>query len=319
MLAPALLNSLAAVIAIVLSGIGSGIGQGIAGSGAIQAMFRQTKGTSHIIRAMILGLALVESGVILALVITLITLFGGPQALTIGTGLAKMGMGLAIGFSALAISIASSFAVKSICISISRQPFFAQKILTLMLLSQSIIEAPAVFAFIIALLIKVNITSSLSTFEGIKFLAAGIAIAIGAIGPSIGQAIFANSSCKAVGLNKEIFGKLFSFALLCQAIIETPIIFNLVIAIIIIYKPIAASNPFSSSIIYLVAALTISIGSIGTAISTGYTASKSTIPIALNPDHYPLFIRVTLLAQAIIESAAIYALIIALILVTKTL
>jgi F-type H+-transporting ATPase subunit c len=171
MFIPEILHALSVGVAVILGGIGSGIGQGIAGLGALQAMSRQSKGSDHVVRTMILGLALIESGVILALVITLMILFGGVKVMTIGLGLAELGMGCAIGFAALATSIAASFAVKAACESISRQPFFSQKIVTLMLLAQSIIGAPSVFAFIVALLIKVQLTGQITVIEGIKYLA----------------------------------------------------------------------------------------------------------------------------------------------------
>lgn len=320
MLSAELLHALAAGIAVVLGGIGSGLGQGIAGLGALQAMSRQKTGTDQIVRTMVLGLALIESGVILALVITLMMLFAGAPNLTLAIGLSEMGMALAIGLASIAISISSAFAVKAACESIARQPFFTQKIVTLMLLAQSIIGAPGVFAFIIALLIKVKISDTLTVVEGIKFLAAGFTIGVGSIGPSIGQAIFARSSCMAAGLNRKAFGKLLTFSLLSQAVIQTPIIFCLVIAITIIFKQIAATTtPFIAAVTFFSPAFTISVGSLGTAVAIGYAASKSSRYVVLDEKNYPLFIRSSLLAQAIIESAAIYALIVALILMTKTL
>jgi F0F1-type ATP synthase membrane subunit c/vacuolar-type H+-ATPase subunit K len=61
---------------------------------------------------MVLGLALIESGVILSLVITLMLLFGGTTKITLGIGLSELGMGLSIGLAALSISIASAYAVR---------------------------------------------------------------------------------------------------------------------------------------------------------------------------------------------------------------
>ena len=320
MLSPQFFHTMAVASAIVLGGIGSGIGQGIAGYGALQAMTRQAAATSHIVRTMILGLALIDSGVILALVITLMILFAGPSSLTLGAGLAELGMGLAIGLSALAISIASAFAVKAACQSIARQPFFYQKIVTLMLLSQSIVSAPGIFSFIIALLIKTQISNTTTTIEGIKLLAAGATIGIGSIGPSIGQGIFSSASCIAAGLNKENFGKLLPFSLLSQAVVQTPLIFCLVIAIMIIFKPVTAiSSEFISAVTFFSPAFAISVGSMGTAIAIGYTASKSCYAIVMDAKNYSVFVRTSLLAQAIIESAAIYALIVALVMMTKTL
>jgi len=320
MLTPKILHLSAAGIAIVLGGLGSGVGQGIAGLGTLEAMGRQPMVSNHIIRTMILGLALIESGVILALVITLMLLFGKADGLTMAAGLSELGMGLAIGLSALAVSVASSLAVKQACVSIARQPFFAQKIITLMIISQSIIGAPVIFSFIIAMLIRTQIKPDISIIHGIKYLAAGFTIGFGSIGPSVRQAILSKASCMAAGLNKKSFGKLLTFSLLSQAVIQTTLVFALVVSITIIFKPIKAiTDPIIGLVSFFPPGIAISLGSLGTAIALGYAASKSCKPIALDSENYPLYLRTSLLAQAFIESAAIYALIIALVLMTRKL
>lgn len=319
MLMPELLHTMALGSAIVMGAVGSGIGEGIAGYGALEAISRQILGTEQVFRTMIFGIALIESGVILALVITLMILFGGSEVLSVGSGLAELGMGCAIGFAALGVSIASSFAVRASCVSLTRQPFFSQKIITMMLLSQSIIEAPVVFAFIIALLIKTQITSTMTIIEGIKLLAAGLAIGVGSIGPSIGQALFTNSSCIAIGLKKEAFGRLLTFSLLSQAVVQTPVIFCLLISIMTIYKPVLGiSSSIVAAATFFSPAFAIAIGSCGSAIGIGFSASRSSYFVAMNPENYPVLIRASLLGQVLIESSAIYALIVALVLLTKT-
>ncbi len=317
MLTPEILHYLAVGLAVALGSIGTGIGQGIGAYSAIDALSRQKDGNDQVFRAMIIGLAFIESGVILALVITLITLFGGGATMTMPIAVAEIGIALAVGIAATAISIASSFALKSACQSIARQPFFAQKILTLMMLAQSIIEAPVVFAFIIALVIRSNFSESMTIFDGLKFLSAGICMSLGCIGPCIGQGIFASASCQAAGLNKDAYNRIFPFSIINEAVIETPLIFCLLVSILLIYLPISEFKPIASTINFLVAGLTIGLGSFGTAISAGFVAGKSCYQIALEPENYSVLFRTTILSQAFIESSAIYTLIIALSLITR--
>ncbi|MFA5075281.1 MAG: ATP synthase F0 subunit C [Candidatus Babeliales bacterium] len=317
MLAPEFLHYCAVGITVALGSIGTGIGQGIGAFSAINALSRQKSGRDNIFRAMVIGLAFVESGIILALVISLIMLFGGGIKITMPIAIAEIGIALAIGVAATAISIGSSFAVKSACTSMSVQPFFSQKILTLMLLSQSIIEAPVVFAFIISLIIRTNFSPTLTIFEGVKLLAAGLCITLGCLGPCIGQGIFANSSCRAAGLNKNAYNKIFTFSIINQAVIETPLIFCLLISVFIIFLPVPILNPFTSTINFLVAGITIGMGALGTSTSAGLVASKSCYQIALEPENYSILFRTTILAQAFIESNAIYALLIAIFLAIR--
>ena len=84
----------------------------------------------------------------------------------------------------------------------------------MMLLAQSIIETAIVFAFVVALLMQMALSNTSPWYEGIKFLAAGIAMALGCIGTSAGQGIFSHAACRSVGLNKNAYNHLFPFALL---------------------------------------------------------------------------------------------------------
>ena len=316
MITPEILHYLSAALTIAVGAIGGGIGQGIAGSNVMAAMDRQPTGNDNNFKVLVLGLALIESGIIIALVVTLLLLFTSAETITWGIAYAEIGIGIAVGIAAAATSIASAFPVKAASEAISRQPFFAQKILTTMLLSQSIIEAAIIFSFIIALLIRFNISGATTMYEGVRLMAAGIAMGIGCIGPSIGQAIFAHSSCKALGINKKAYSKIFPFTLLSQAVTETPLIFCLLISLIIIYTP-AATNEFFQAAAILTAATTIGLGSIGTATGIGYTASKASLQIAREPENYPVIVKTALLIEAFIESSVIYAMIVSLLLIMK--
>jgi F-type H+-transporting ATPase subunit c len=148
-------------------------------------------------------------------------------------------------------------------------------------------------------------------------LASGIAIGFGGIGPSIGQAMLASSSCTAAGENKDAFNKIFTFSILSQAIIETPVIFCLIISMLLLFRSVPVSSIIPAYVPFLIASFTISFGTLGTAIGSGFTAAKSSLSIAKRPDHYTLLLRTSLLSQVIIESAAIYALIISLVITTK--
>ncbi len=315
MLTPEVLHYFSAGLGIFLGGMGAGIGQGIAASAVQEAMTRQPSGNMANFRAMIIGLALIESGAIIALVTTMVTLFGGFAEPSWNIALAELGIGLAVGVAAAAISIASSCVVKAATQATARQPFFAAKILTFMLIAQSIIEAPAIFAFVIALLIKNQITPTLEFYESLKLFASGIVIAVGCIGPSTGQALFAYSACFSIGVNKHAYNKLFPFALMNEAIIETPMIFCVLFAMLMIYSPTGQAATFVSALKAITATATIGVASLASAVGMGFVASRSCYQISMDPTTYGSLARSTLLAVAFIESTMIYALIVGLFLI----
>ena len=73
---------LAAGLAIGLGAIGSGIGMGTAIGGACEGTSRNPEAGGRILTTMIIGLAMIESLTIYALVIALILLFGNPYITT---------------------------------------------------------------------------------------------------------------------------------------------------------------------------------------------------------------------------------------------
>lgn len=317
MITPEMLHYLSAGLSICLGAVGAGLGLGIAGLGVQDSMTRQPTGNLASFRAMVIGLALIESGAIVALVNALLILLGGTSNITMDYARVELGIGLAVGVAAAAISIASSFVVKAAAGAIARQPFFATKILTFMLISQSIIEAPAIFAFITALLARAQLVPSIDYYQSLKLFSSELVMAMGCIGPSIGQSLFAYAACTSVGLNKNSYGKIFPYALLSEAIIETPMIFCVLFSLLMMYTPLDPNALFTSSIKCLVAALTVGLGALGSSIGIGYVASASSYQISLDPGLYALVARSTLLAVAFIESSMIYALIIAMLLIMK--
>ena len=311
---PELLHYCAAGLPLLLGALGGGIGLGIAGRGAHEAMERQGSANPSIFRSTVIGLTLIEGSAVIALITTLILLLARHKAITWELAYAELGIALAVGISAMSVSIASSFVVKAATQAIARQPHFTQKILTFMLISQSIIEAPVLFAFIIAMIIHNDLQRTINMGDGLELLAAGIAIALGCIGPCIGQAIFSHASCTAIGMNKNIYNKIFPFALLNQALIETPVIFCMLFSLItLLVGP--DLPPLIDGYKHLIASGCIGIGAIGASIGIGYVASRSCYPIALEPSTYSVIARTSFLAAVFIESSVIYALIVALLLI----
>ena len=129
--------------------------------------------------------------------------------------------------------------------------------------------------------------------------------------------IFAYAACTAVGKNKKSYDKIFPFSLLSEAVIETPMIFCLLLAFIILFLP-PLADQFAEQVAAIVsAAFALGMGSIGTAVGIGYAASRSCYQIAREPKNYSVIVRMTLLVEAFVESSVIYAMIIALMLIMK--
>jgi len=303
-------------LTVALNAVGVGIGQGLTTSGAIGSMNQQPAARDGIAKTAVLAMALIETSAIMGTFVSLLLLFG-PQtaAQTPYVSLSQLGIALAMCISGVTIGVVSSLPTRAACQAIARQPFFAQRILRFMLISLSLIQTPIIFGLIVALVIQGQLATVTTMRESMRLFSSGLCIGLGSAGPSIGLALFAKAACTGIGLNRNAYGKLLSFTFVSQAIIETPIIFSLVISIILLFiVPSSRYENFIDSIIFFAAALCTSIGTIGPGISSGRTAASACRQIALQPTLHPIVSRASMFAQGLIETCAIYPVLISLIL-----
>jgi F-type H+-transporting ATPase subunit c len=71
--------------------------------------------------------------------------------------------------------------------------------------------------------------------EAAKFLAAGLAIGLGAIGSGIGEGIIASKALEAIGRNPEAAEKITPLMFVTMAIAESTAIYALVISLILLF------------------------------------------------------------------------------------
>ncbi|PCI74281.1 hypothetical protein COB28_01720 [Candidatus Dependentiae bacterium] len=314
---PEYLHYIGIALSIAIAAIGTGLAQGYASSGIMRAMSRQEMGGDAIRRALMIGLVFIESGAILALVLSFFLLTHEFSVITFPIGLVHCSMGICMGFVTAVMALASGCAVVAAAESIARQPAFSQKILSFMMISQTFIEAPVILAFVLLLIINTNIEESISLAEAIKLSIAASGIAVGAIGPAIAQSYFSAASGRAIGLDRNAYGRIFSFSLLTQAIIETPVIFVLISTLFVIFKVLPPVGTFTTVYSLLPALLVVSVGTSSAAIGVSAVASKSCRLIALDASLYTRIFRTSFIAQAFIESCGIYALVVGLLMILR--
>lgn len=71
--------------------------------------------------------------------------------------------------------------------------------------------------------------------EAAKYIGAGIAIGLGAIGPALGEGNIAAKAMEAIGRNPEANGKIAPLMFVAMAITESTGIYALVVALIILF------------------------------------------------------------------------------------
>lgn len=302
--------------AVGVTSVSVGIGESLASLSALNAINIQPHARGEIARTAIIGMALVETAAILGVIIAVLLLFSArPAEPNFYSNLAEMGIAFALCITGFVSGLVSALPTRAACLAIARQPFFAQKITRLMLITQSLLQGPIIFSFIIALIISYQAADATTLGDSLRLMASGLCIGLGSIGPSIGLAIFAQNACRGLGINPQAYNKILSFAIISQTIIETPIIFSFVIAMTLLIMTSTTDASSIQGIAFLAASLCTGFGMTGPGISSGKTAAEACKQITINPDAYSMLSRVSLFAQGLIETCAIYAVLISFLLI----
>ena len=302
---------------IALSSISVGVGEGLISWSALKNIDRQPTAQEDILRVAIIGMALVETVAVLGLLISILLLFYTSQnSGDIFANYAEIGIIASMGITGLTIGLASAVPAQAACDAVARQPFFAQRISGFMLMTQVITQTPIISAFLVALFIQNQSASIVTITDSLRLIASGLCVGLGSIGPAIGLSTFAKAAVTSLGKNSKTYDKLLSFNFISEALIETPVIFCLLIAITLLFAvPYATTENMIDGIIFLAAALCTGLGTVGPGISSGITSAAACTQIGNNLDSYNILSRTSILAQSLIETIVLYSIILSLLMI----
>ena len=304
-------GSIASIVAF--SAFAVSFGEAFASISGLQALARQPSARAEITRANILGIALIETAAAFSILIAILLLgWTSRTPLPLPAIIAECGICIAMVCTSSIIGIVAGLPVKAACDAIARQPFFSQKIISFMVITLALLQTPLISALMISLFIKIQMNFVTNVYDGMRLFASGIAIGLGSLGPCTGLALCSEMAIVGVGINRKIFTKILSFTLISGAIIETPIIFSLIVALLLIFvitplKP----DAFVRAIGCISATCCIGIGTLGVGIGSGRVARAAAAQIAKNPEEYSSIVRTSFFAQGLIETCVLYATLIA--------
>ena len=153
-----------------------------------------------------------------------------PIEFTLGTALAGVGAGIAIGFAGFGSAFGQGIAAASSVGAIAQDgDFFARGLIFTVLM-----ETQAIYGFLIAILLMVfsGMLSGgpyLGLGPGLVAVGAGIAIGFAAFGSALGQGIAAASSVGAIVEDEDMFAR----GLIFTVLMETQAIYGFLIAILL--------------------------------------------------------------------------------------
>jgi len=137
---------------------------------------------------------------------------------------------------------------------------------------------------------------------------AGLAVGLGGIGAGFWEALIGAAAMNAILRNPEMKGKLMTFMILFIALDETVAIYGLIIALQILgIDPASMINPH----MYVAAGLAVGLPGFAVGIWEGLVARTAIENMGKNPELSSTFMVLTILWMALVESAAIYGLVVA--------
>jgi len=227
---------------------------------------------------------------------------------------ALLGGGMAIGFGAIGAAIGEGYTAAMANWAISQNTKNSGDIIKTMLVGQAIAESSSIFALVIAIILLFTDfgTGSIVTVCGI--LGAGLSMGLGAIGSGIGAGLPAAGACTAKAQRPELGGRLMTNMLVGSAVCQTPAIFALVIAIMLLFMKFPTAGPLKA-VALLGAGLCMGFGAIGSGLGSGFAGKESCLGTARQPEMAGQLTTTMLIGSAVCQTPAIFAIVVSLMLI----
>lgn len=256
--------------------------------------------------------------------VTFVEIINDPQVLDSSKYLAA---GLAMGFAAIGPGVGEGYAAGRAVVGIARQPGQAGSLLRNMLIGQAIAETSGILGLVIAIILVARGAGEIADWAvGAALIGSGLAVGMSAIGPGVGSGLAAGKALDSIGRTPEATGKVTLTMLIGQAMSQNAAILGFLVSIMLMgvaRESLAADDPgYWASIIvkvgkYLGAGICMGMGAVGPAIGIGYAAAMAVEGIGRRLERASLLQRTMFVGVAVSESTAIYALVIALLLMMK--
>lgn len=307
-----LLHYLTIASAVCFGSVSAGIGEALISIAALRASDRQPHAHGSIVRAAILGMAVVETTAILGIFVAILLLKSDVTLHAWYPSLANIGIIAAIGIPGIVLGIACSRPAQASCIAIARQPISQKQITAFMLMTQALIETPLIAGLVVTLLIYQQAPHITQLGDCLRLIASGLCVGIGSIGPALALSDFARAACTGIGINPDAHKPLLPFTLLSGAMIETPMIFALAVSLMLLFQP---SPTILNGWLFLAAGLCAGFGTLLPSIASGKTASTACTHICQNIKTYDALSKTSFFVQGIIDTCAIYTIVVAFLLI----
>jgi ATP synthase F0 subunit c len=230
---------------------------------------------------------------------------------------AYTGGGLAMGLGAVGAAIGEGYTAAEANLAVSRNPKISGDIFKNMLVGQAVAESASIFALVIAILLLFLDVPKTSNLQAASLFAAGICMGFGAIGSGVGSGMPGGQACAGISRQPSAASRLTTNMLIGSAVCQTPAIFSMVVALMLIFMNFAGSPVQPTWAALIGAGLSTGLAAIGSGYGGGLAAGASCEGIARQPETVGNVTTIMLVGQAVAQTASIFGLLVSFILLFK--
>ncbi len=224
---------------------------------------------------------------------------------------AYMGAAFSIGFGAIGAALGEGYAAGFASRAIASNDRQSGSIMKSMLVGQAVAESAGIFALIIAMLLIFVVKTDGPLIMAFAFLGGGLAMGLSAIGSGMGSGFPAAEACQGLASNPEVGGALTTNMLIGSAVCQTPAIFGMVVAFMLLFMDYSSLPLWPSWAALLGAGISVGLAAIGSGLGSGIPAGTSTGGLARQPAAAGVIRTNMLVGAAVTQTPAIFGLVIA--------
>lgn len=231
---------------------------------------------------------------------------------------AYLGGGIAMGLGAVGAAIGEGYTAAKANLAVSRNPKISGDIFKNMLVGQAVAESASIFALVIAILLLFLKTPAVSELKAAALFGAGLCMGFGAIGSGVGSGYAGAEACSGISRQPQAMSRLTTNMLIGSAVCQTPAIFSMVVALMLIFMSFGNAPTFPTWAALVGAGVSTGLAAIGSGYGGGLAAGASCEGISRQPESVGSVTTTMLVGQAVAQTPSIFGLLVSFILLFKS-